>query len=310
MLFRQERIDDALATWESGLALAEEAASLPDRQLAIVSHNNSGSMYAIKSLWADAEDHLRRAHAAAAVMHGPHHPVVATAAANLANVLREAGKFDEALAMQREAHADWERALGAEHPHVAAAQANLGMIARTAGKLDEALQHLETSAAVKRRTLGPDHPDLAMTLNNYGDVLRQAGRAEEALAAHIEALEIWRAGATSDDRLAYALVNIGYDLIDLGRPDEAIGPLEEGLDITQRWQLTISGRAEAAFGLAMALDECDPDRAVQLARDALVIFDRVGGRYLEQRDEVEVWLAERQQPQGPREFERLHSSAR
>ena len=293
MLFRQERIDAALRTWESGLEIIADPQSLPERHLAIATRNNLGSMHALKGQWAHAEAHLRAAHDAARSMHGPHHPVVATAAANLANVLREAGKYDAALVIQREAYEDWVRALGPDHPLVAAAQANLGMMARSAGKFDEALAHLEAAADVKRRTLGPHHPDLALSLNNYGDVLRDAGRSEEALAAHIESLEIWRASASSDDRLAYALINIGYDLIDLGRPDEAISPLAEALDITQRWQLTETGYAEAAFGLAQALGDRDPERSRRLAQDAQRIFDRIGGRYLEQRDEVELWLRSR-----------------
>ena len=69
---------------------------------------------------------------------GADHPETLGTVGNLANVLMDQGKLDEAKAMYERALARYERALGADHPDTLAAVGNLALVLKKQGKLDEA----------------------------------------------------------------------------------------------------------------------------------------------------------------------------
>jgi hypothetical protein len=61
---------------------------------------------------------------------GPDHPDTLTARGNLAASYREAGRADQAIAIEERVAADMERLLGPDHPHTLTAKANLAMAKR------------------------------------------------------------------------------------------------------------------------------------------------------------------------------------
>ena len=79
---------------------------------------------------------------------GPEHPDVATSRNNIANVLFEQGKYDQALAEYRRALAIGEKALGPDHPDVAKSHNNIGEILDAQGKHSEAVQHLSRALLI------------------------------------------------------------------------------------------------------------------------------------------------------------------
>ena len=85
-----------------------------------------------------------------------------TAAVNLAYSFLRQGKYDEAVAMQREVLAVSKRVLGAEHPDTLMTAGNLALSLSGQGKYDEAVAMQREVLAVKQRVLGAEHPD---TLN-------------------------------------------------------------------------------------------------------------------------------------------------
>lgn len=92
---------------------------------------------------------------------------------NLANVLRERGKLDEAEAEYRAALVD-------EPEHVWSLH-NLSMLLQREGHFDEAIAIAQRELAVTRTPA---------TLNNLGNALRGAGRNDEAIVVFREALAI------------------------------------------------------------------------------------------------------------------------
>ena len=125
---------------------------------------------------------------------------------NLASLLHEAGRNDEAIA-------HYEATLQFK-PDSAKAHTNLGIVFREQRRLPAALAHFE--AALKLE------PNDATYQDNLAGALRGAGRAAEALPHHREALRLAPGYHAAHN-------NYGVTLRELGRADEAIAQFEEAL---------------------------------------------------------------------------------
>ena len=79
-----------------------------------------------------------------------------SAANNLADSLARQGKYDEAVAMEREVLAVRKRVLGAEHPDTLTAASNLAASLKSQEKYDEAEKMEREVLAVSKRVLGAD----------------------------------------------------------------------------------------------------------------------------------------------------------
>ena len=106
---------------------------------------------------------------------GPDHAQVAGAHTDLANVLDDEGRYDEALAHYEQGLEISERALGAQHPGSARARANLGTVLIHQGKYALAQTSLESALAVWQAAYGPDHRTVAMAMNSLDDLHNQRG---------------------------------------------------------------------------------------------------------------------------------------
>ena len=112
----------------------------------------------------------------------------------------------------------------------------------------------------------------------FAEVMRRRGAPAEALAYERTAL-----AALADDRLSLvaetSLTGEAVDLIALGRPAEAIAPLETSLKILAT--STAPERSTPMFALARALDATGGDRArvASLAREAEAVLAPFAQRY-------------------------------
>ncbi len=89
---------------------------------------------------------------------GENHHDTANSFFNIATLLLEIGRFDEAQAMFERCLKLRNVVLGADHPETALVHLNLGNVLMKQGKLVEAQRHYSESLAVYRRVLGEDHP--------------------------------------------------------------------------------------------------------------------------------------------------------
>jgi hypothetical protein len=102
------------------------------------------------------------------------------------------------------------------------------------------------------------------------EALNRAGQYAEALAMCRRASDIWTKEAASNVIISYARTGIGLALLGLGRPAEAIAPLEDAVATRTEARVGDAVLSESRFALARALWFRAPDRprALALARQA------------------------------------------
>jgi tetratricopeptide (TPR) repeat protein len=126
---------------------------------------------------------LRRGHL------GDEHPDTLGSINNMGLLLKNQGKYEEALSYYTEALEGLRRVVGDEHPSTLSSINNMGILLKNQGKYEEALPYYTEALETRRRVLGDEHPSTLRSINNMGVVLNQLGKHEEALPYYTEALE-------------------------------------------------------------------------------------------------------------------------
>jgi tetratricopeptide (TPR) repeat protein len=198
--------------------------------------------------------------------------------------------YTRALAAADQAIDITRRLLGADDPLTIAWIANKGDWQMAAGLLDEALATDVSARRQFERVLGIEHPRVAVVLNNEGEVLNLLRRHAEAEAAYERALLLFRQSGTEGDVLGWALTGLGRARLGQGRPQAAVGPLEEALANRVQNRASPALLAETRFALARALWPSPPERprALALAGDARadLAADKKG------LSDIDAWLSE------------------
>jgi tetratricopeptide (TPR) repeat protein/predicted Ser/Thr protein kinase len=152
---------------------------------------------------------------------GPGHPALAAIHEQLGEVLRLAGRDDEALAHVEQAIAVAEATLGPEHPSTARRILGRAQVHERRGDLAAALRDDLHALAVWERAYG-EHPRLIWPLTCAGRVLRKADRLADAEPHYARALAIAeRTHGPTHPEVARALIELGDLLRGLGRAPEA-----------------------------------------------------------------------------------------
>ena len=154
---------------------------------------------------------------------------------NLAIVLDELGRLEEAEIMNRRAVDASRSALGSKHPNTVIRIGNLGLIQMRQGNYAAALENIGEAYASIHEIWADDPFRLFWAANIRGNVLRLAGRFDEAWAAYSEMLELTRTHYGEDDwRYPTTLRVQGLWLLDKARYDEAFDRLTEALRAAER----------------------------------------------------------------------------
>ena len=114
--------------------------------------------------------------------------------------------------------------LGSSHPDVADTLNNLAFVLNDKGDLEGAIAMGRQSIDTYRTSVGNEHPLVALGMHNVGIWLIDTGDYERATVVLGQALF-----GNPDDTLA--LTNMGLALRSLGRPGEAVAPLERSVAI-------------------------------------------------------------------------------
>ncbi len=123
---------------------------------------------------------MRRSLAVDELSFGPDHPNVATRLNNLAVLLRDTKRFEEAEPLLRRALAIHEKSFGPDHPSVATGLSNLAGVLRATNRSHDAELLLRRALAIDEKSVGPDHPDVANRLNNLAVLLQHTNRPRDA----------------------------------------------------------------------------------------------------------------------------------
>ena len=121
-------------------------------------------------------------------------------------LLRKAGKLDEAKQLSTDALEARRRLLGVDDPRNLTAMNNHALILREQRRFFEAQELLEEAVSVRRRCQGDAHPETLTAINNLAALLKDQGDLLEAEALYKEALASRR--ATLGDRHPDTLTSI------------------------------------------------------------------------------------------------------
>jgi tetratricopeptide (TPR) repeat protein len=211
---------------------------------------------------------------------GAEHPDTLSAIANHAGALGTTGRYDEALALQREVWDTNRRVRGAEHPVTLGDGSNLGSTLMQLGRVEEAADILRGVLEARRRVLGEDHPQTLRTGLNLASTLARLDAVEEAieLQSDVFARRARTLGDEHPDTLAarLALASLLHTRGDLASAEAEIRVVRQLR--AQRLPERHPDRFETDHQLAEVLHEQGRSAdAVPLARAALAGFDEVAG---------------------------------
>ena len=126
-------------------------------------------------------------------VHGRDHISTAESYFNLAAILREQGRHEEAERYQRRSLDIVQSTVEGPHPGLANNFSNMGLLLKEQGRLSEAKPYYRKALAMNRELYGPTHRAVATSLQNVGTLLVEQ-REYEAARPHLrDALEVRRA---------------------------------------------------------------------------------------------------------------------
>ena len=112
---------------------------------------------------------------------GADHPNVAIPLANLAQLLKDTNRLQEAEPLMRRALAIDEASFGADHPDVARDLNNLAQLLQATNRLKEAEPLMRRALEVFIGNLGKEHPSSCTVAANYFGLLQAMGRTEDEI---------------------------------------------------------------------------------------------------------------------------------
>jgi len=162
-------------------ALAEleawDMSQVNDRSIIL---NNIATLHQNLGELADAERCLRRAIEIQEDRPAPNEAEVLTCKRNLAGVLQDQGRFDEARVIYEQVLEGRLRLFGEQSRQVAMAANALASLHRDQGRNDVALGLKQREVAIWSALLPADHPQLLIAKIDSGELLRLLGRLDEA----------------------------------------------------------------------------------------------------------------------------------
>ena len=186
---------------------------------------------------------------------GPGHDLLrASLLQDEGNIQIGAGDLVGALTLYQSGLALKQKVLPPDHPDIEISLAAIAEVLHRQGKDDEALSLSKTASEVVRRAYGENATELAHVLSNQGEYLLALGRTKEAVTAFEDAL-----AQPESPRPRVAELRLHADgaragvALALGRPADALGPLEHALRLRGESTSDLLAVGETRFALARAL---------------------------------------------------------
>jgi serine/threonine-protein kinase len=154
---------------------------------------------------------------------------------NLALLMHEMNRYEEADEYFKKSLDILQDAYGEVHPEVATTYYNYGQLQRDVDNIDEAIEIHKKVLSLDRQLYGDEHPNIAYSLNGLASMMDKTGNTAEAEKLYRQALLLRRKllGKEHPD-VGYSLNNLGRALVKRGAFDEAEKLFFEALDIHRR----------------------------------------------------------------------------
>ena len=235
--------------------LRDTVESVGNSEERIVQRLRIGAVLMDLARWQECEEQQRHALSEATAL--PSAKLVAAASNNLAALLKDTNRLEEAEPLMRRALAINEAAFGEQHPTVATDLNNLAMLLQETNRIGEAEPLMRRALETDVVAYGERHPRVAIRLNNLARLLKDTNRVEEAEPLMRRALEIDVAAyGEQHPTVALRLNNLAMLLRDTNRVEEAEPLIRRALEID-----------EAAYG------ERHPTVATDLNNLAMLLHD-------------------------------------
>jgi len=187
------RFDEAEALFLENFDLAERVLG-PEHPDTMAGLLEFARLYQEQGFLTKAEGLYRRVLVHKQQQHGDEADVeVATVLNNLATVVMDQGRYEEATRLMDESLEIYVRIFGHDHLRTVAVASNLAAVHQGAGNYAEAVPLHRRNLAALESILGSDHDRTLMTRLNLASSLGKIGQYEEAEALAREALEGMRA---------------------------------------------------------------------------------------------------------------------
>lgn len=189
--------------------------------------------------------------------------LMATCLSNLALLLHDMGRSEEALPLMSQSLELAERIYSPTHTKVAKRLSNLATILRALRRPEEATSLLERALTVVEQEHGLNHPKVAAVLLNLASVRQDTRQSQDARVLLERALTVVETARGPEHPEAVpALHNLGLVLRELGEPDRSRQLLEKALSIVLATHGPRHPRAQAIRGSLSVVEE---DKAHPLA---------------------------------------------
>lgn len=228
-----------------------------------------GGIFLAMDAYANAEDHLRRAHVIATAVGDAED--AAAVAVDLGEIALLTGHYDRAEQLSNDlaqlaarANLPWAQAKAEEY---------LGVVARRRGRLDDAQAHAQRALALQR-ALGLD-AGTATALSNLGTLARDRGDYASALDLFRQALAIRE---HSDDQLELTLRNLALIYRDLGDDAAARDYFTRALDVARRHGDSANYAATLGTWAGYLVDSGEFAPALAAAEESLAVSGAIGDR--------------------------------
>ena len=202
---------------------------------------------------------------------------LAAALGNVAIVLADQGKLDEAAAQMERQVEVYRGALEPGNTRIGRALTNLSSVYYDAARLDEALAASTEAVELFRNATGEDNSEYGWALGGMGSVLTDLERYDDAVAAFTESLQVYEQTLGPEHtRTSSARIRLGRALSEQGRHVAAEPHLRQALATLRE---TVPDDhpvlGNALDGLGRLLIDTDRSReAVPMMREALAIREQ------------------------------------
>jgi tetratricopeptide (TPR) repeat protein len=214
---------------------------------------------------------------------------------NLADVLRIAGRFDDALAQIDKAEkmvlvVSGKRSLFyGEVLHLRFA------ILSDAGEYKKALPLVEKACEIVAFNAGDGATEVDVCWLDAATILTKTGRGKLAVQKIDAALENFELSMTEDHvQVAYAFLSRGEANLHLGKRDDAAKDFEHARARFASQSIEPGFLSSSEWGLARAIERDEPERAVTLAKSAIERWKKGPAMWKKDLAEAEAWVAARE----------------